>query len=411
MQLATTVDKIVFRAEDQINRRLARRIPGVAPYADLAPSSLSLVGLKAGHGEPQLNLVLPELGSQSFFAGIRTAVLFAGGLARRLNLNLRVIPIRNSPIGSSRKQTIDLLARETGLDTSKIEILSTRSLAREKISDRDFWIATHWTTAHALDIACRTGVVKRSQITYLVQDYEAGFSPWSTDYALARNTLHSGFHIVVNSRPLAQYISQEESIPIPEATVFAPSLDMPMLKKAYGARRPGSKKKILFYARPSKPRNLYGIGISALSRLSEQIGSSDDNIEFISAGEKHPTVNLGNHQIVSLGKLSWSAYYEVLSTVDIMLSLQHSPHPSHPPLDAVCSGAYAVTNEMGNTRGHLHDRLLVTRPDPDELATTTARALALTNSTRLPGFDESIVHRLGNDFEAVLDNVANDLQV
>ncbi len=54
-----------------------------------------------------------------------------------------------------------------------------RVVRREDVLDETFgrddvWIATHWKTAHPLDVAVTAGVVARDRVVYLVQDYEPG---------------------------------------------------------------------------------------------------------------------------------------------------------------------------------------------------------------------------------------------
>src|SRR5690606_24371666 len=89
------------------------------------------------------------------------------------------------------------------------------------------------------------------------------------------------------------------------------------------------------------------------------------------------TIDLGgSHSLVSLGRLPWDGYFTRLATTDVVLSLQQSPHPSHPPFDAAISGAVAVTNEFHGTRAGLHPRIVAVP------ATTAALAEALMTSIR-----------------------------
>ncbi|TQC44236.1 hypothetical protein EEB14_38535 [Rhodococcus sp. WS4] len=392
--------------------RAAREIAGSASYRGLNVNSLAFVPIRTGPSSPKMNIVLPELHPGAFFAGIRTAVDIGLRIASTIGLQPRLIVMRNSPVGSSRRDTYALLKREFGLEEEQFSLVDPAGLMDMTISSNDVWMATHWTTAHALDIASRLDRVSRSRVLYLVQDYEAGFSAWSSEYALARSTLHAGFQLIVNSSPLATYLTSVEGIAVRGDLVFAPSLDMSRLETAADRRRfDVSKTRILFYGRPSKPRNLFRIGCSSLYRLSSILSASGFEAEFRSAGETHPNITFDGGVLTSVGKVGWGDYFDILATSDVVLSLQHSPHPSHPPLDAVCSGAIAVTNEMGGTRDGLHERLLVSQPDPDELASKLYSAVERARNGGLGGFDPTFINQLGRGLDDVVEVVSSEIEL
>ena len=120
-------------------------------------------------------------------------------------------------------------------------------------------------------------------------------------------------------------------------------------------------------------------------------------VNFLSMGEKHAPISLGKNQTMrSVGKVSWSKYFELLARTDVMFSLQESPHPSHPPLDSVASGAFSVTNEMGGTRAGLSPRLFAVDTDPDALgAAVVSAARTATEEGHLDHLDQEFVERLG----------------
>ncbi len=126
--------------------------------------------------------------------------------------------------------------------------------------DDDVWIATHWKTAHPIDVAVTAGVIGRERVVYLVQDYEPGFSPWSTEYAVAASTYRAGFRMLVNSEPLRRYLAEVEALDVPRERTFAPHLDLELLDRVADARRHEDVVRVLFYGRPSKHRNLFRLG-------------------------------------------------------------------------------------------------------------------------------------------------------
>ena len=387
----------------------ASTIQGSSAFANLNTFSLAASGVKVtARTQRFVSLVLPELDPAKLFAGIRTALEFGCALAQELELPLRIVVLWGTPQGQAANAVRSYLLREFKRQSNQeTQIVPISSLSSLCVADDEIWIGTHWTTAHPLDVACRLGVLRPEQITYLVQDYEPGFFAWSTDFALARATYHAGFNIVVNSSPLAAYLREAEKLEIPDSMVFAPSLDLRRLQAAAIARRADGPLQIMFYGRPSKPRNLFEIGMSALHLAATTFENSRQPVQFVSAGESHPNRVLGSSTPLKvLGKVPWANYFDLLANSDVVLSLQYSPHPSHPPLDAVVSGAYAVTNELGNTRGKLHPRLLVAEADPTELADQIVEAAVQRRKTSDVGFDPTFLDRLGNPIGLVTKSAA-----
>jgi hypothetical protein len=106
------------------------------------------------------------------------------------------------------------------------------------------------------------------------------------------------------------------------------------------------KRRLLFYARPSRARrNLYELGIAALYRANQEGLFPADEWEVMFIGEEVPSVDLGQGMIVrSSSWLEFEAYADLMRHSDIVLSLMFSPHPSYPPLEAAACGSIAVTS-------------------------------------------------------------------
>jgi hypothetical protein len=282
-------------------------------------------------------------------------------------------------------------------------------VAREKIGTftfgpDDLWLATHSKTAHAMQVACAAGLVDPGRVVYLIQDYEPGFTAWSTASVVASATYHAGFLPVVNSLPLKKYLVATEGITVDDDLVFAPAFDEERLRRAAANHRSGPKT-VLFYARPSKPRNLYALGIAALKATVADLGEEAAKVRFVSAGEKHPDVQLGaGATLRSLGRLDWDAYFEFLSGTSVVLGLQASPHPSHPPLDAAISGALAVTNDFAETRAELHPRLRAVPADVPSLA--AAMVDAIRNQPADTAYRAVSDGKLGRPLDDVVDALA-----
>jgi hypothetical protein len=399
------------RREDRL-KGLSGTVSGAETYAGLDPSSLALVGIHgSGRVAPALNLVIPRFRADAVFAGTKTAIEVAVGMAERLGWSLRIIVTNSRFTAAHRKDAASYLVREFGLRPDRVDLWTPEDMFEQEVSRADLWLVTHWSTAHAADVAARIGLLDRDQVVYLVQDYEPGFTPWSTQHALASSTYHAGFHFIVNSSPLASYLLQNEALHIPAEQVFRPNLSLDRLSDVASKRVKSPVVRIMFYGRPSKPRNLFSLGISSLRVAARRFEVEGIAVSMLSAGEAHPDYALSSsNTLASKGTLGWEGYYDRLAQVDVMLSLQYSPHPSHPPLDAVVSGARAVTNEFGGERNSLSHRLSAGAPDPDSLGELLVEASlsALSEDTSPP--ELSVIERLGAPLNDVTENVLGKIR-
>jgi len=345
----------------------------VRAYRGLTGGSLSLASITTGsRGVPTVVLVVPELLPRSMFAGVNTALDAASLLAKELGRELRVVTL------SEAQTSADAVAVEAYLGERFGRPVGTTP--RERLLDAEFhrddvWIVTHWTTAHAAQVAVLGGVLRRDQVLYLVQDFEAGFHSWSTNHALARATYDAGFEMLVNSAPVAQYLRERVGLAVDDELVFAPHLDTARLR-AVSAARSSTATRIVFYGRPSKPRNMFRLGVAALERAIDSLGERAKGIEVLSAGEAHADRELGHGVVMrSVGTLGWGPYHELLATASVVVSLQASPHPSHPPLEAAVTGSRVIVNDFEGTRQGLHPRILALPPDIESLAAGIVDAL------------------------------------
>ncbi|GAA3338857.1 hypothetical protein GCM10017714_11950 [Curtobacterium pusillum] len=381
---------------------------GSRPYRELAETSLALAGIATTATSPTLNLVVNEVRDGKAFAGVQTAVAVAVQLAERLGVPLRVVMTSWTVPGVSEAGAAAVVRERFGTVVQDV-------VARERILDTaftpdDFWLATHWKTAHAVDVAARGGAVQRDRVVYLVQDYEPGFSPWSTEFAIARSTYQAGFELLVNSAPLRHHLEREEGLTIADDRTFAPHLDLDLLQRVAAARAKSDDVTVFFYGRPSKHRNLYRLGVAALKVAAAELGP-DNRVRFTSAGEKHRNVDLGHgHKLESLGSLPWDDYFEFIASANVVLSLQHSPHPSHPPFDAAISGARAITNEFYDTRADLHPMLTAVAADPESLGSALAEAIRTARTEGPNGYLDVEPGKLGGSLSEAVESVAATLE-
>lgn len=415
--------RTVSRVDVGVARRERDRAPRTArPFEGLVETSLALAGIRTEDREPEVVLVVDELREGAAFAGVQTALAVALGLGTRLDRRVRVVMVRWTTPGNSTAAAEALIADrfpESRVDGQP----GVRVVRREDVLDTvfgtgDVWLATHWKTAHPLDVAATAGVVPRDRVVYLVQDYEPGFSPWSTEYAVAASTYRAGFRMLVNSEPLRRYLAEVEGIEVAPAATFAPHLDVELLGRVAAARRPaaedGGVVRVLFYGRPSKHRNLFRLGVAALRVAVQELADDGLRVEFHSAGEQHGDVELdggrGDTKLVSHGTMPWDDYFRFIASTGVVLSLQHSPHPSHPPFDGAISGARVVTNEFRGTRAALHPNLTAVPADARSLGLAVAEAVRRTAAAGPTGFVPLADGALGGPLDTAVDALGTALE-
>lgn len=362
------------------------------PYLGLDPYSLFLEPASfGGRGTRSINLFVPTLREKDVFAGIRTAVTAGAHAATISERRLRIISYRRLT-SSDRRYASDLLRVEYGiLDATLID---AGDLRETDFSPEDIWIVTWWATAHTLDVLSRRDIVGPRQVIYLIQDYEPSFYSASTQSMLASRTYHAGFTPLVNSSLLARHISVEEAVEIPADHVFRPELDLERLQTTATLRTERSHgNTVALYYRP-KGRNLPQIGISTLRCIARDAATMKTGLSLLTVGSESPEIKGPNGaKIRSMGRLKWDNYFPFLASVDVLVSLQATPHPSHPPLDMVASGGHAVTNDVAGARSGLHPRLVAVPADPQQLSEAVLQLLRVQPS---PGsFDSDFVGKIG----------------
>lgn len=402
-------DRHVRRIEQHYSR-VAKGASGAVAYDGLTPHSLAFASSRyASRSDRTVNIVLPEFSQGAYFAGIRTAIEFAVGIGERLGFNLRVIHFYGTLKPADRLQLESEIRRDFHVSAERhFSFVDGEHLDACEFSHEDVWIVTHWSTAHSVDVACKLGLIDKDRVVYLIQDYEPGFYAWSTTYALARSTYNAGFVCVANSMPVRDYLLRNERVRIPERYVFRPSLDLNRLRLAAEAGVSKGYTQITFYARPNKPRNMYKLGVSALQLAVSDLRRSGQETRVVTFGDVHPRLSGALKDAEIRGKMPWESYFEEVGRTDVLLSLQMSPHPSHPPLDAVVAGKVAVTNELDGARGGLHSRLHAVEPDPRSLADGIIDAVQ-SSAAGASSFSEDVLTSLGRDMHSVLEDVAESI--
>ena len=207
------------------------------------------------------------------------------------------------------------------------------------------------------------------------------------------------------------FLADREGAEADHGLVIAPNLEHARLRAAAERRRAASVPRVFFYARPGKPRNLYGLGVAALREASVRLSRKRVPWQVMTAGEPHAAFELAGGQApVVMGKMGWGEYFDALARIDVGLSLMHSPHPSHPPLELAVSGARAVTNGLDGYRDGLHPRITTAREDVLDLAEALVDAIEHAADEGPGPYTPLAPGVLGADLTTVVDELVTRLE-
>ena len=329
-----------------------KRLPNIAPLnLTISP------GLAA---RPMLNVLIPGLSMQHMSGGPNTAINLAYRLAAE------GIPVRFISTDVPADQRHDLLwahfASLTGITKrlANVEICcgANRSIALA-IGENDVFFGTAWWTVQMVKYALP--LTKPKKFIYIIQEFEPGLYEFSSRYALALETYQMNFCGIINEQFLADYLCDykigrfADPAFIDSCAIFEPALDT---RKFYPVQEKNLSRprRLLFYARPNAPRNLFELGLNALQTAAAQNVFSGESWELLFIGEPLPDMKLGNNLMIrSAPWLNYDAYAKLIRNSDIALSLMLSPHTSYPPLEMAACGGIAVTCSFdGKTQQKLH---------------------------------------------------------
>ncbi|VVC83503.1 hypothetical protein [Sideroxydans sp. CL21] len=368
----------------------------------------------------RLNLLVPALSTKHVFGGIATALKFFEELSKDYE-NLRIILTDEAaftPEDNINYKEWSILTLEAHDQSGKCVIPAADRYGKTlSVGKNDIFIATAWwTSILAKSLQSKQAVIydlgNVRRFIYLIQDFEPGFYPWSSRYALAESTYKntSGLVAVFNTSTLKNYFEQA-GFNFKKSYCFEPVLHeglKPYLDRVVAAKR---YKRVLVYGRPSTARNAYEIIVMALKMWVNEKNCL--GWEFISVGEMHKPIELGNGNVLkSLGKLSIEGYAEILLSSYAGISLMISPHPSYPPLEMAAFGLKVITNKYeSKDLSYFSDNIIALDYAAPELLCDAL--ISLTNQ-----FSESVqtssgaipeTFLLDNPFKALPENLISEL--
>ncbi len=280
-----------------------------------------------------------------------------------------------------------------------------------QIGPGDAFLATHWTTAQQLKavlpkMPCR-------QFFYMLQEFEPGFYPWSSNFALAVETYGMDYWPIINQATLAEYLLTQPLGRLSDpamrdrAIVFEPAVDAALFHPG-AASAPPRPRRLLFYARPTNTRNLFGLGLLALRQAAADPAFA--GWEFLSIGSRGsiPDLPLGNgHALRRAPWMDYAGYGDVLRGADVLLCPMLSPHTSYPVLEmAACGGLSVTTTFATKTREALaamSENIVAVEPTVEAIAHGLIQSASRVNS----GHRGSAASTLPRDWGTALDPVAH----
>ena len=299
---------------------------------------------------PRLSVLVPTLSARLAYGGLATHVELPLLVFQRYLMakgwSLRFICTGDKPEDSDN--IVQHYAAKNGLEDSAVDY----SYANESIavSPKDVFLGSLWQSYYdalpLLDFQASVLGKKRVSYVSLLQDYEAGFHPWSSAYMMALAFYETpGNALVFNSRELERYYITRGH-PAEERAVFEPVMNAGLAQLMTSAREHKKQRQIVVYARPQERRNCFYVLRRALEEWSYSYPRAREwKVVAVGAANVRMALKPGV-QWENRAKLSIETYAGELARSAVGVSLMASPHPSYPPLEMAHYGALTITNSF-----------------------------------------------------------------
>jgi len=347
-----------------------------------------------------VTFLLPGFGHGWLSAGPLNALVIAFQLSRWHPVRLVSVDPA-SPLPDMRQVTTalrDALGADLDVDSEAVRKRITFEVGTSlDVTPGEALVATAWWTVPSAREAAFISGSKR--FVYLIQDFEPILHNASSSSVLARETYNWDFFAVVSSQTLLDHFVAEGLGSIPHSAEAGNVHVLPCasVSKSHRVRALSSKAKpvegkrtLLFYARPSKAsRNLYELGLFAISQAIQLRIFDPDEWEFLSLGEDIEDVEMGDGAV--LRNIPWLDYGQYLSTVaaaDIYISLMESPHTGFPILESAQLGVIGLTTTYGLKDKQFFERLspliVAAEPTTADVLEGLRKCVELVEQERLP---------------------------
>lgn len=321
--------------------------------------------IQESYDSVRINIVLDDIGAKGLFGGVATSLILVTLLCAENDWTLRIITRYNS---CNLKDYYDFMKKQDIAVPKRVESYSDEMRDCDEVnfaltvSDKDVFMATSWWSAKSI---LESNITNR--IMYIIQEEETFFYPYSDEHLWCTQIMNSDkIDFIVNSKLLFDYLKVHGYTTLVEnALWFEPAFSRALYYASDDSfeKKLGEKRKLFFYGRPLNPRNLFYFGLECLDEAILRGIIDTDIWEIYMAGFDTKAVQFTNGYIsIMNGRMEWEKYAEFARSVDVSFSLMYTPHPSYPPLDMLCSGAVALTNEFENKRDLTYSENMITVP-------------------------------------------------
>ena len=368
----------------------------------------------------RLNIILPVFNSSQIYGGISTALKIFNSIVEKIDCAGRIIitgSASNSG-GDVYNEKLTYKYKNYKHNDSYKGVFFLKENNNIEIGINDFFIVTSWNTAYIFESIFtwqkKAYSLSDRKYIYLIQDYEPGFYPWSTEYVLAEDTYHTNSDDIIaifNSNELKTYM-EARNYTFYKNYCFSPVLNESLKNILLDQEDKNTrKKKILIYGRPNSQRNAYELLKYSLMKWSHVYKKSKD-WEVISLGEKIKDVKMCNGCCISFkGKLSLEEYANEMLEAYAGVSLMVSPHPSYVPLELSTFGVRTITNEYENKNlSYFNDNIIsINSFNPNFIVN---KLIELCENYELDNYgilQKKPQYLSNNDVDLIIENVIKDL--
>ncbi|MFW8646007.1 hypothetical protein ACOJBO_42790 [Rhizobium beringeri] len=350
---------------------------------------------------PTLTIVTDSVDPDSLFGGVGTALVVGAVAASRLNARLRLVTRTAAPDPAALGQIIKAHRLEFNgpADFAHMPLRTEKPLP---LGPDDLILTTSWWSTRAV-----LGSVSPDRVIYLLQEDERMFYPYSDMRLRCAETLReAGVRVLVNTQLLFDHLAEGPDF-LPRLRERGcsfepafPAFKRPDIIKPHA----DGKKNFFFYARPNHPRNLYWRGLEVIDKAVREGLLPVDKWNFHFAGHDIRGIELpGGVKPKVWPKMPWAQFADLISQMDLGLSLMDTPHPSYPPFDLAASGAVVITNTHGPkvSLDQWSRNIIAVPPSVPDLVDAIRRGVALAFDTETR-FANCADDRIARDWESTL---------
>jgi hypothetical protein len=293
---------------------------------------------------PRVTVVTDSINRGSLYGGVGTALILAALIAEARGARLRVVTRTERALPGG----LDSVLRVYGFPlTHEVEFTHAPcydpNCEIDTLPDELYLTTSWWTTASVLP------AVPADCVLYLLQEDERMFYPFGDEHLRCSQVLaNRDIRFVVNTRLLFDHFVADGLPNVRDRGLYFEPAFPP---EVFHPRppTPGTRRTLMFYARPNNARNLFLFGLDLLETAITRGILDLSTWDVVFVGKDIPKIRLddGRYTPKRLEHLSWSDYADLAGRVDLGLCLMYTPHPSYPPFDLAASGAVVVTNRYG----------------------------------------------------------------